>query len=709
MTARIESNPIDLKRSLAALAERTDLLDLTTFSRAVANRLRFFGAIAVVVLVGSQVPAQLTEPSKRDHEIVKKVGRLLGQLHITKQKPDDGLSRRAFKSYLETLDPQRIYFLQADVDGFQKYREQLDDQLEEGDFGFAVEVFERFLERVEDRADFAQTFLAGEIDLNEDETLDIDREEASYFESIEESNDLWERRLKYLILDKIAGGETLEDSVLQLKKRYRNMKRRWAQTDNDELLEIYLTALTTTYDPHTTYMSPATLENFEISMRLELEGIGAQLTSEDGYTIVKEVLPGGAAQRDGRLKPEDKIVAVLPEGSGDWIDVVDMKLTEVVKKIRGKAGTPLKLKIQRKGVKERLIFDLVRSKVQLQDSEAHGEVVERGKKSNGEPYRLGVIELPSFYMDMAAARRGEESFRSTTADVFRLIRQFKEQGVDAVVVDLRRNGGGSLTEAINMTGLFIKEGPVVQVKNGRGRIRAYEDELPGVAWAGPLVVLTSKFSASASEIFAGAIQDYRRGIIVGDETTHGKGTVQTLEDVGRGSFLSRESLGALKVTRQQFYRPNGASTQNRGVLSDIVLPSFTNLTDFGEATLDFALPFDRVPAAEFKPYDLLNSETVDKLQTLSEERRAEDSGFVELEEEIARYLKHKDRDIVSIQRDKFIAEYNERNPKDKEEKEEETEAPESNGWKLDLDFYLNEALAITVDYVRLRPGLAVVE
>ena len=383
----------------------------------------------------------------------------------------------------------------------------------------------------------------------------------------------------------------MDEAIKKLTKRYESIRKSWQQTDNDELLERYLSAMTTSFDPHSSYMAPSTLDNFNIQMRLELDGIGASLRAVDGYTVVQNIIPGGAADKNGGLKPEDKIVGVGEGASGPIEDIVDLKLNDVVKKIRGKRGTMVRLQVDPADNSGRKIVSITRDRIELKDSEARSEIIERGKKADGTPYHVGVIQLPSFYMDMDGARLNLPDYKSTTRDVRRLLEEFKAKNVDEVVVDLRWNGGGSLTEAVNMTGLFIGNGPVVQVKGSDGRAQPYKppaDE--GFVWQGPLVVIINKFSASASEIFAGAIQDYGRGIVIGDHSTHGKGTVQQLFDLGNALFRIRDvpNMGALKLTIQQFYRPGGDSTQNRGVVSDVELPSLTTQLDVGEKDLDYA-------------------------------------------------------------------------------------------------------------------------
>ena len=555
-----------------------------------------------------------------------------------------------------------------------------------------------------------------------DENVVIDPDVARYATSDEEVRNLWRKRIKYDLLrlkidDEMEGDEAVE----KLDRRYSSFAKRMSQTDHDELLEMFLTAVTTGFDPHTTYMSPSTLDNFEISMRLNLEGIGAALMVEDGYTVVTKVIPGGAADRHGKkvpaekLQPQDRIVSVgQGVDGGEMVETLDMKLGDVVDMIRGKADTVVRLGVVPDGETKTKIYTITRAKVELKDSEARARVREYGKKPDGSPMKVGIIDLPSFYMDMQGAREGLADYKSTTRDVRKILEEgyvnaegekrpaFKEQGVDALVLDLRRNGGGSLTEAINLTGLFIDQGPVVQVKDSDGRVQHYDDLDRGIAWDGPLVVVTSKFSASASEILAGAIQDYHRGIIVGDSATHGKGTVQSLLDLGSQLFRAPNApnLGALKITMQQFYRPNGDSTQKRGVLADVSLPSITSNMDVAESDLDFAVDFDRVPAARYTKYSMVNEPIVKSLRQLSSDRRAKNEDFVERMADIEKYLEQKQKKVMTLNEAKFKAEREELN-KDKEEEDQIKDQSENDDEIFEQHYYNDEILGITIDYVKL--------
>jgi len=580
----------------------------------------------------------------------------------------------------------KVYFLQSDIDEFQASRDTLDDLVKRGDVSFAYRVLERFLRRIDERLPVIERLI--------DETK-------------AELDDAWRKRIKYDLLVQKMEETPPAEAREKLHRRYRSFAKRMHQMTADELLETYLSSLTSSFDPHTSFMSPGTLENFEIGMRLELDGIGAQLKSEDGYTTIVELTPGGAAERDGRLKSRDRVIGVGQGAEGEIVDTVDMNLNEVVKLIRGKRGTVVRLKVIPVGETAPTIYDITRDKIELKDAEARGEIIEHGTKKDGSPYRIGVINLPSFYMDMAAAQQGQANFKSSTRDTERLLDDFRREQVDCVVLDLRNNGGGSLPEAIKLTGLFIDRGPVVQIKDADQQVRPYDDIDAGVAWDGPLVVLANKFSASASEILAGAIQDYHRGLIVGDDSTHGKGTVQSLLDLGRQLFRrfdNAPSLGAIKITMQQFYRPSGASTQLEGVKSDVTLPSLTTHLPVGEADLDHAIEFDRVPAARYEPEGRVTDRVVAMLQERSLQRVAANQEFQELAEDIARYKKRKDEKTISLMESEFERQWNEGKAAEEEEEKRQEESEFSKRPVVKRDYYFDEAMNIVVDYLKALSG-----
>lgn len=669
-------------------------------------------------------PAPLVETMEvarpLDRQIVKTVSTVMDRQHLSKHRLDDEMSERAFKRLLDTLDPQKIYFLQSDVDGFSDAQTKLDDYALRGEMDIAIEMFQVFLKRVDERIDMAHKFIDKEHDFSAEEKMAVEPDILTYSGSTAEANDRMRRLIKYRMLllesDKIQSekeddtnkddeaaknflrADPNEDPRVRLHRIYRTTQKRWHQTDADELLEMYVSAITTSFDPHTSFMSPGTFENFRIMMSLELDGIGAQLTSEDGYTKLTSIVPGGAADKDGRLKPGDKITQVGQGEDGELIDVVDMKLDDVVDKIRGTAGTVVRLGVSPAAGGESKIYSIVRAKISLEDSAARGEVVEFGTRPDGSPMKIGYIDLPSFYSDMVGAQDGKDEFRSTTRDVNRLLTEFKADGIDGVVLDLSRNGGGSLQEAIRLTGLFIDRGPVVQVKSPGDNVEIHRDPASGVAWGGPLVVMTSKASASASEILAGAIQDYRRGLIVGDPSTHGKGTVQTLIDLGRQLVGAPGEMGALKLTIQQFYLPNGKSTQRQGVMADIVLPAITASFDNGESDLPHALPNDEIAAAKHFDYKYVTDPLLAKLRSSSQERIEASDSFNKLFRRIDIYEQQKEEDYVSLDREDFL-----RRRAELDAQREETETilqsqlPKKQIFKM--DYYNEEVLNISKDYI----------
>jgi len=636
---------------------------------------------------------------RREYRIAATLVEQFLRRHLSNRELNDEIARRSMRIYLESLDPMKMYFTKSDVEEFAEEAPQIDDNLGRGDYSIAFLVFRRFLERVEERVELAQQIIESPLDFSKDEFLITDPDQIEYAASLDEVTDRWRKRIKYNMLLYENDKASDKDPQERLLRRYQSYSNRLHNYGNDEVIELYLSAITNSFDPHTSYMSGSTYESFMINMRLELDGIGATLQStEDGLTVIRRIVPDGAADKQGELQVEDKIVSVGQGEDGEMVEVIDMNLNDVVDMIRGEAGTVVRLGVLAQGRNEIKTISIVRERIELKDSAAHGEVLEAGEKADGSAYRIGVIGLPSFYTDMSGAGRT----RSTTRDVEEILKRFKQEGgVDTVVMDLRQNGGGSLPEAINCTGLFIDKGPVVQVKNLYGDIEVLRDKQSGATYTGPLVVLVSKFSASASEIFAGAVQDYGRGIIVGDSATHGKGTVQTLVDLGE-QYLRMSNApkyyGALKLTIQQFYRPNGESTQKRGVLSDIVLPSITDHMDVSEDDLDYALEFDQIPAADYTPLPHLAKQDLQELQTASENRISENEEFRKLLKRIDRYLEQKADKKVALNRETF----------NEQRKEFDADKADLDALEEQLDgdsaivrtFYLEECLNIAVDYVQ---------
>ncbi len=657
------------------------------------------GRGAIGGILGGVGQIKPLKPGEQDALVARYVSRLLPKRHISGRAVDDQISSRALDIYLKSLDPMKLYFLQSDIDEFNRYRNQIDDLVLQGDLSPAYTIFTRFLQRVNERVQVALQLLDQEHDFTIPETIVVDPKATTYARTADESHDRWRRQIKFNLLDLKDEGKSEAEAVEQLQRRYSRYARRWAQTDADQLLELYLSSVTMSYDPHTTYMSPGSLDDFQIMMRLNLEGIGASLREKDGYTVVGAVIPGGAADRDGRLKVDDYIVSVGQGNSGDMVDIVEMPLKQVVDQIRGRAGTTVRLGVKKGGTGEVETYEIVRAQVELEESAARGQIIDHELPDSGTVLRLGYINLPSFYLDMDGARTNATDFRSSTRDVRKILANFRNEKVDGVVLDLTKNGGGSLTEAISLTGLFIDRGPVVQVKNANGSVQEYADEEPGVAWDGPLVVMTSKFSASASEILAGAIKDYRRGIVIGDPTTHGKGTVQTLMDLGREVFRNdRTNLGALKVTLQQFYLPDGDSTQRSGVAADLVLPSITADMDVSESDLDYALEHDRVPMASHRVYNMVPANLINVLRQNSIARVEQDKEFIELMRRKELYVNSKKEKTLSLDESEFMARRKQMDAEKEQEKEEED--LEKNKDVVFRDYFYNrEALNVAHDYV----------
>lgn len=680
-----------------------------------AGTLAFACGASLVIGTWRSCPAELAGPTVADRNVTKIVTELMKQRHLSQRPLDDEISARAFKLFIEGFDPLKVYFYQSDIDEFSKYKTQLDDMLKRSDTSFAFIVFKRFLQRVDERVALIDQLLDGMFDFTQDEDMVTDPDLLHFPRTPEEAHDRWRKRIKYDLLVLEAGKEAAKDAEKkvitkkkdkepreQLRERYHGFELRMHQFDNDELLETFLTAVTTSFDPHTTYMSADTDKNFRIALSLGLDGIGAQLQDNNGKCVVAKIIQGGAADKGGQLKEDDQIVSVGQDEDGEMVDVVGMKLTNVVEKIRGKAGTIVRLGVLPATGGPVVTYTITRAKIELKDEEAAGKLFEAGKKPNGNPFKVGVIDLHSFYLDMQAARRRDPNYRSSTRDVRRILDDFKQQNVDGVVLDLRRNGGGSLIEAINLTGLFIDRGPVVQVMGAEDtKPEHYDDMDRGEVWSGPLVVLISKFSASASEILAGAIQDYKRGLIIGDESTHGKGTVQSLLDLGEELIPGRNppKLGSLKITMQQFFRPNGDSTQKRGVLSDIVLPSVTSYMDVGESDLDYAIPFRHVQPTDFTPTNMVNPRIVEELKTKVDQRLDHSHSFAKALKRIELYRKQKARKSVTLNEKKFMAERAEMNAQKEDEKQIEKQA--SGESTIQRDYYLNEVFDILDDYITI--------
>jgi carboxyl-terminal processing protease len=657
-------------------------------------------------------PAARPRVSPEDGKTARLVAQMVTSRHINHPSIDDALSEKMLDRFIKTWDSQKVYFLQSDIDEFETQKHLLDDKILSGDAEFANTVFDRFLTRMIERTERIGAQIDAEHDFSLEESMVRDAKNLPWAPDQAELDERWRKRVKYNLLVLKMDGVDLTEARKRLHKRYHADRVLMEQMEPSEILEEYLSSMTHCLDPHSSYMSPQSEEDFGIVMGLKLEGIGARLKYEDGYTVVEDVIKGGAAAADGRLIKGDKIIAVSADAVGEFVDVVEMKLTKVVEKIRGPSGTKVKLRVLKEGGQKEE-YELTRSTVQIEDDEVKGRIIESGEWINGKTARVGILNIPSFYRDFQQANVGGD-FKSTSKDVKKVLETFRQQNVDILVVDLRWNGGGALLEAIEVSGLFIPRGSVVQVKEPDNAVTPYDDEDPDMQWRRPMVVLCNRFSASASEIFAGAIKDYRRGIVIGDSTTHGKGTVQNVVPVTAGLLSSiagrKRDLGALKLTISKFYRVNGESTQTKGVTSDVVLPSLLNHRDIGENALENAMAFDRITRAEFKEFSSLVNETIiSQLAKNSEERTAADKDFRKIQKLIARYLERKNDVTISLNENQLKAEEEEMKQEQKEEEEAIKKASGSDDVKdiFPKDFYNQEVLNITVDYLeQLQPQQA---
>ncbi len=600
--------------------------------------------------VDTEVDLKELHPTREQRQSTLIINNVVGKYHYKKSVLNNEMSAAILNRYLESLDANKRYFTQKDIDGFsKKYRTRLDEALRGARLDPAFEIFVAYRMRVEERIAHSLRLLERDFDYELDENYRFDREDAPWAANRKQLDELWRKRLKNDILGLRLTGKKGEDIRKTLKKRYENTLHRTRQLGSNDVFQIFINAYTQSIEPHTSYMLPRLAENFDISMRLSLEGIGAVLSVEDEYTVVLKTVPGGPAGLSGKVLPGDRVVGVGQGKKGEIVDVVGWRLQNVVDLIRGPKGSVVRLQILPEesgsnGPAKTIM--LVRNKIKLEDQAAKKSIIEHidGKAS----VRIGVVDIPAFYRDFDAASRGDKDFRSTTRDVRKILREFIAEKVDGVVIDLRQNGGGSLTEATELTGLFIPSGPVVQVKDSSGSVEIEKDVDPEQVYAGPLAVLVDRYSASASEIFAGAIQDYGRGIIIG-EPTFGKGTVQTLIDLDRFVRNGGGKLGRLRLTMAQFFRVNGGSTQFRGVVPDIIYPTASDSNDEGERSLDNALPWASIAALKHAKDNL---GAMDIYRNLHQQRVKSDLGFNYLVQERDTLKKIREEKHISLNEDK---------------------------------------------------------
>ncbi|MFT5641861.1 MAG: carboxyl-terminal processing protease [Cyclobacteriaceae bacterium] len=669
------------------------------------------GLMGTSTATAQNVDSLLTlEPAKEHASQTFVIVNLLNRYHYRKTQLNDSLSSVIFNNYFESLDQNKSYFLKSDYDYFEKYRFTLDESLPQGNLDFAYQLFSIYRERSLQRLAYVDELLKTEFDFTQDEYLDTDREDLLWAQTREELNEIWRKIIKNQALSYKLAGKEWEDIAKSLNKRYARVSRAIYQYNSEDVYQAYMNSFTSAYDPHTDYFSPIAKANFQIDMSHSLEGIGARLTQQLDLTKVADIIPGGPAYRSKELMKDDKIIGVAQGESGEFIDVIGWRLDDVVQKIRGPKGTTVRLQILKGNDDLGSAPDtviLVRDKIKLEESTAKSEVlsISEGKKT----YQLGVISIPNFYIDFEEMNKGVKDYTSTTRDVKKLITELQTKKVDGIMIDLRYNGGGSLQEAIELTGLFIPKGPVVQVRNTDQSIDIMEDEDGGnVFYDGPLAVLTNRYSASASEIFSGAIQDYKRGIVLG-ENTFGKGTVQNLIDIGRYMRQNDVELGQIKMTLAKFYRVTGSSTQIVGVAPDIAFPTPFQDEPFGEGSRPNALPWDEILGSQFVPTNTISKDQIAKLNSVYKKHLLEDDDLKNLVEKVDKTKAQLKEKSISLNLDQRKTEQS----KDNEEVEDnlnttiesnEVVIEDDSAKKLSEDPYLKEGLKLLAELSKNKIG-----
>lgn len=637
---------------------------------------------------------------------------LMQRYHYKKIILDDSLSVNIFNRYIKSLDYNKMIFYKSDINNFSKQKYLMDDYIKKGQLQPAYDIFKIFYDRLSNRIQYTNTLLNKGFNFNIDEYYTFKRDSADWPDTQIESNELWRKRVKFDALNLLLAGKKWDATKKILKKRYNNYKKVFYQFNTEDIFQNYMNAFASSIDPHTDYLSPIASENFNIDMSRSLEGIGARLMTEDEYTKVANIIVGGPAYKSKLLHRNDKIIGVAQGKNGKMVDIIGWRITEVVQLIRGKKGTIVRLQIipaSNDVSVESIEIEIVRDKIQLNDISVKENILDIINKKLS--YKIGVLSIPAFYIDFEAARKGNPNYKSTTRDVRTLLKKLLKEKVDGLIIDLRNNGGGSLQESISLTGLFIKKGPVVQVKNSNGSIDISRDPDHNIVYTGPLVVLINRFSASASEIFSGAIQDYGRGIVIG-ETTYGKGTVQNMIDLNKLMPNSNIKLGQVKLTIAKFYRITGESTQNLGVTPDIQFPTAFDPQKIGESAEFAALPWDKIDPVEYKPYGNIKP-YLKTLRDLHLERIKKDFEFQNLIADINEYKKNRKKIKISL--NKIIREDEKKN-REEEKFKKENERRKISGLKLvkndkkpspnnkKVDAELNESAHILADYIYLTIG-----
>jgi carboxyl-terminal processing protease len=678
------------------------------------------------------------KPDMQQSVVAKSLVELIENFHYQKVAVDDAFSSIVFDEYLKALDGGKSYFLQSDITDFEKFRLTMDDDVRSGDLSVPFYIFNVYQKRYNDRVNFALKEIEKKFTFASNDTYTYDREKLPWLKSESESNSLWSKRIKYEMLNlKITGTE--EPKIKEtLKKRYENLISQSSKFNQQDVFQIFMNSFTGTVDPHTSYFVPNRAQEFNEDLARTFEGIGARLQLDNEVVKIAEIIPGGPAFKSKAIQANDRIIAVAQGKDGEFVDVIGWRLDVTVTKIKGPKGTIVRLKVIPAGQElssTPKIVELVRDKVVLEDQSAKRII--KTIISGGKSYKIGIIQLPAFYADFKAMQAGDPNYKSTTRDVKLLLDTLKREKVDAVVLDLRSNGGGSLPEAISLTGLFIKSGPVVQVRDRRNKIEVSEDEDESIAWTGPLGVFVDRFSASASEIFAGAIQDYGRGVIIGNQS-YGKGTVQQGIDMSRvisttdklmlkgaqtvnntkgsqsdakGANATRTNapeFGQINLTMAKFYRVNGSSTQHKGVVPDIEFPTVFPKDKYGESSEPRALPWDTISPSQFSPVAGLD-EVKRKLIALHQERMKTSVGFKDLQEDIAEFAKRESETSITLNEAQLKKDRDEQEAKsllrENQKRAAKGLAPLKKGEtkpKEDIDFIRDEGLQIIADFIQIK-------
>ena len=609
--------------------------------------LAFFIPITLSNDLSDHVPSLLKNNPEHSH-LLRLVAAISEQGHFSKKKISNESSHLILKNYLNTLDSQKIYFTQSDINYFQRYRYKIDDALKNGNLEPIFDIFRIYRLRVQQRIEYSIKIINSTNSFLVDDEYDFSRENVKWQKDVSILDTSWEKKSKNDLLSILLAGQEINTAKKTLNKRYQKFLSRINNYDSNDVIDIFLNSYVHFLDPHSNYLNPNRAEEYEIQTTLSYQGIGAKLELSDDYVQIQSIIPGSPAFKNGELKPLDKIIGVLDNESNDLVDVIGWELDEVVKLIRGPKNTNVTLQILPTGSNpdgNPYLLTLERDEVEL-ELQAASSYIETIKNAQG-TYSIGIIKVPSFYQDFTARRRGDKDYRSTTLDVKKIVENLVDIGIDALTIDLRGNSGGLLDEAASLTGLFINDGPLVQLKDTNEKIDVIEDPIPGSIYDGPMVVLIDRFSASASEIFAGAIQDYRRGIIIGQKT-YGKGSVQSLYPLDRYSrFTSKKGFGQLTLTIAKYYRVTGAGTQNKGVIPDIVLPSFIDERLIGEETKINSLPWDKIPSLEFNTNNSLK-EPIHFIENNFKSRSENNLSFDYLKEDIKRSFEQRENSIVSL-------------------------------------------------------------